>query len=634
MITANKKRLTVLIAVILAFSIGFSFFVSLSGASAAGDKSIVSRGDSEYKIVLPAQAESAEKSAASELQLFFEKATDIKLPIVSDEGLSAGGKYFSIGKTAFLPTEVKNSVQGLKSCGYAIKTVDNTIYIIGPTANGTLYGAYGYLSREFGFEYYFTDVYTLNRGIGDLELKNYDVKVDPDIDMMITPNVGFIQNNSTNKLRFNAFTTADCFIPAEGTTQTHNLWHILPKSEYETHPEWFSADPGSDRSTATACFTAHGNADEYAAMQDYFLDVIKAGAKISSATIFQIAQPDNCDFCTCAACRSASASYGGASVIVIKFCNDLCAKVYEWFGTDEGAPYARDFKLVFLAYQNIAAAPVGDIRCDENVGVYLAFDGFKSSYGLHEDKQNEDLYNIVVNWSKKTDIFLFWIYDVNFDMYLYPYDTSAYKQDFYRLMKQVGTIVFNDLSQHQNNECATAWNNVKSYITCKLRWNVDANVEVLVKDFFKNCYKDAWEIMYNVYTECKAHWAVLKYKVENGIIEDKDDLRSIFGDLNQKKFWGLTMLRSWVSQFKDAIKAIEPLKQTDKAAYDKAYKMICAELISPMSMIIEMYKAEFSERDFSALVEEFKSYVLDSGVGYYADGMGSPMSVLYETLHI
>lgn len=625
MIMTNKKRFEIFIAIVLLLAFiasGFGIVVALGD----NERNIVKQGKSDYEIVIPENANDGEKNGSKELQTFFLEATGIKLPIVSDSGKTAGGKYFSIGNTSFVPAAVKNSVSGLKSCGYVIKTVGDTIYLLGPSGNGTLYSVYGYLARDFGFEYYFTDVYSLNKS-GDLGLTDFNVKVEPDIDLMTYPSVGIVMQNSTNQMRFNSLSYEGVFISANGTSKTHNLWWIIPEPSKdenfaEEHKDWYSE--GSK--LPTACFTAHGNEESYAEMQDHFFEVIKSGMEKSSARVFQIAQPDNCGFCRCSHCIAASDSYGGNSGIMIKFCNDLCDKVYDWFKTEEGAPYERDFKLVFLAYQDCKDAPSGSIRCNDNVGIYLGFDGFYSSYG-REKNVNKKFYETVDAWSKKTDVFLCWIYDVNFNNYFYPYDTSSYKQDYYRLMKSVGTVAYNDEGQVESDINLTAWGNLKNYISCKLRWDVDANVELLTREFFKNCYKDAWEIMYNVYSECRAHWCVLK-----NTIKDVESLGSIFGGINRSEYWGLTMLQSWISQFKDAIKAIEPLKTTDKAAYDKAYMMICGEIISPMAILIELYRWEFSEKEFKDIVTEFKSYATDSRVGFTAGGMESTIGSYFSDL--
>lgn len=591
-------------------------------------KYVVNQAKSQYKIVIPEQASSLEKTAAKELQDFFEEATEIELPIISDLATVAGGKYISVGQTSLVTDSVKSQLNGLKAQGYIVKTEGENIYLLGPSEHGTLYSVYRYLKDAFNFEYYHTDLYSLDKGVGDLPLKDYSFKVNPDIDAMSTPSVGYIQNNSINSQRFTCISSAEWAIPANGTTQVHNLFRITPKELAETHPKWFSTN------LATGCFTAQGDANEYQALLDHYMNVAIEGMKISSATTFIVSQPDNCGFCGCSNCIKKSAELGGNGGIMVQFCNDLARKITAWLKSSEGQAYDRDFKLVFLAYQACAGAPTSDIKCDENVGVFIAFDTYRSSYGLHEDKSNENLYQTVMDWKEKTSIFIFWLYDVNFNWYLYPYDTSAYKQDFYKVMKEVGTMVVNDQNQTQNH-VATAWGNVKSYISTKLRWDVNADTEALTRDFFKNCYKDSWETMYGVYCQYKAHWLYLKAKAESDKkFDTNNSLKGIFGDLSNKNFWSRQLLEGWIAEFEKALEQIEPLKATDKDAYEKAYKLISAEIISPIYMLLDMYREDYSPADYSALASEFKYYVSKSGVEFHADGMMSTMEELYNSLGI
>ncbi len=622
----NVKIVTILtlVTIILASCIGGIFGV----LGADKEKFVVNRAKTEYKIVISENASSIEKNAAKELQDFFEEATELELPIISDAGLTAGGKYFSIGQTSLVTDQVKSELNGLKDQGYIIKTVDDTIYLIGPTAHGSLYSVYRYLKEEFNFEYYYTDYYSLDKGIGDVPLKDYSLKVNPDIGAMSTPSVGYIQNNSINRQRFANIASSEYAIPANGSTDVHNLFRITPLEMAEEHPGWFSEN------LATGCFTARNNPTDYDAMLEHYKSVAINGMKVSSANVFIVSQPDNCGFCGCHGCTTVGAQVGGASGIMVRFCNDLARKLTAWFETAEGQPYKRDLKVVFLAYQDVASAPSGDIKCDDNVGVYIAFDSYRSSYGLQEDRWNKELYNTVMGWKEKTSIFIFWIYDVNFNWYFFPYDTSAYKQDFYKVMAEVGTMVVNDQNQTQNKN-ATAWGNIKAYISTKLRWDVDMDVEKATREYFKFCYKDAWQTMYNVYCEYKAHWAWLKEMAANdATFATGTDLKSIFGTLANTKYWSRQLVEGWAAQFKLALEQIKPLEQTDKDSYDKAYKMICAELTSPLYMLLKMYKADYSALDYAKMAEEFKYYVSAAEIEYHADGMSSDMSDCYDGLGI
>ena len=87
-------------------------------------------------------------------------------------------------------------------------------------------------------------------------------------------------------------------------------------------------------------------------------------------------------------------------------------------------------------------------------------------------------------------------------------------------------------------------------------------------------------------------------------------------------------------EFEKALDEIEPLKATDKDAYDKAYQLISAEIISPIYMLLNMYRENYSLADYDALAKEFKYYVSKSGVEFHADGMECTMEDLYNSLGI
>lgn len=604
----KNSRFRIMIAIILATIITISCLGVFAGVFGDSVKYAIKDGLSNYKIVISETAEGNEKNAAKELQTFISEATGTELPIITDSGLSAGGRYFSVGNTAFVPSAVSDTAAARKSTGYVIKTVGDTVYLLGKTANGTLNSVYGYLNRALGFEYYFTDVYSLNKS-DDLALGDYDLPVDPDIEFMTNPSVGFIQANADNKLRFNSLSTAEIFIPANGNTQVHNILKIMPETLKDSHPNWFATDTG--KTTETACFTAHGDSTEYNAMQAHFLNVIKEGMKISSANYFLISQPDNAGFCGCSSCNGLSYNHSG---IMVKFCNDLCDKVYKWFETEDGAPYERDFKLICMAYQDTKADPVG-ITCGKNVGVYIAFDDFGGSYAIDTAGINSTDVGIVRNWANKTDTLMFWLYDVNFTGYCYPYDTSLYKQDFYKLIKEVNGVLVNDESQYNNYISGTAWNNLKSYISCKLRWNVNAEVAVLTENFFKACYKDGWDEMKDVYDSELSWWETLRSTYASG--EKHGDLFYAQRPLNYTGFWPKATIQGWISGIESALTAIAGLETTDKASYDKAYKMICAEMVSPLYMLIDLYGSTYSESELTALKTQFKTYATASGVKYY-----------------
>lgn len=286
-----KKTLFNKFIALICVAIASILFVGTFGCGANDDnpvintgKYIVDRAKTDYRIIIAKQADEKERLAARELQTFFFEATNCRLNIVDDENVTfdENAKYYSVGRNNFQKTSgVDADAKELKAQGYRIKTKGNSVFLIGGDSYGTLYSVYGYLGLEFDYDYFFTDVYCINKNVNDLELKNYDVTKSPDIDVMAGPNVGFVIYNTVNANRFGSMATTEWNIPAENYYGVHNVFAITPKDRFDDetnhpetyHPEWF-ADNGTQ-----VCFTAHGDKDGYSALKARYLEVIKNGIK-------------------------------------------------------------------------------------------------------------------------------------------------------------------------------------------------------------------------------------------------------------------------------------------------------------------------------------------------------------------
>ncbi|MBR2498605.1 MAG: DUF4838 domain-containing protein [Clostridia bacterium] len=582
----------------------------------------------DYRIVIPENADGNERTAAHELQKFVEEATSIRIPIIRDNAnfnVTDGVKYFSVGNTSTTKFSARENIDltNAKDNGYVIKTQGDVIYLLGKTTFGTSNAVYGYLNEAYGFEYYFTDTYDLTAS-NTVIFGNYNLTVNPDIDSLTGPNVGFVQQNSINRHRFGVNANEELFIPANGSTGVHNVDKIVTESDMAAHPDWVSTDGG------TLCFSArsHGGT-EYVAMQNHFLEVIKKGLAQSSANIFLIAQPDNQASCSCSACKGSSwYDKYNTSDVLLRFCNDLVDKVYDWFETTDGQVYSRDFKIYFLAYHTTQEPPK-EITFNENVGVYVAFDGFYGSYSL-TNTTNSSYVTKANSWKTKSNgNFGFWLYDLNADEYAYPYDTSVYRQAFYQQLE--GAKFINEQGQFQHDKNAMTWGNYKNYISSKLRWDSyldSATLTTLTENFFKACYKDAWDEMLGVYNAQLTYWTSLRNSYSNSY-----DLGNIFGKIDTSTYWNKTDVEAWYNGFKNAFTALEGQRASlDTVTYTRIHDMICAEIISPMTMLIELHGYKTN----TTFVNEFKQYVTDSGIRFPWDGTGagSSISYWYGTLEI
>lgn len=621
----------------------------------------ISQAKCDYTILIGSDADNDEITASRELQLLFREATGITLNILTDDAITytKDSKFLSIGDNkASKSAGIVADMSKLKSQGYYLKTVDKSIFMIGATGLGSLYATYEFLSMEFGFEHFFTDVYTIERNVTDGKLKNYDVIEIPDIDVMTVPSVGYIQYNSQNANRMRVVPISKWSIPQNNYNNVHNAFQILPYEKFlKDHPSWYTTSDPNEIKEGQLCFSAHtdlldANSDksEYNAFVNEILKVIQSGIKKSSADIFTISQRDNKGFCNCDNCNKISNYYGAKSSLLVLLCNRLSDLMNEWFETEEGAPYKRDLKILFLAYQDVESAPAvfnaktqeyepthEDMKCRENVGVQMASLSIYNTYDFTHEINKERKDNILA-WRALTNKFTFWTYDVNFQNYFVPYDSWVIRKDFYKLLAESGTMVLNDQGQTQNIGSCTSWDNLKSYLATKLRWNTDIDLQALTKRYFEVCYKSASDTMYDLYLQYRAHSEDIKKKYDEGYYEgaiNGSALGDIFGGLENALLWEKPMLESWYNQYQQALKQLDEIKESDQNGYKLAYKMVCAEMISPLYMLIKMYGNTYSPETLAQMKKDFKYYCGVSGINYYKDSTATGgIANLYKELGI
>ena len=158
---------------------------------------IVKNGKTSYKVVVPEVETEAVSYAKSELSRFFKEATGIDLKFIKDTGITHNdtNRYISLGDTSLYKSLNRNDdITVLKKDGTKIFTKDKTVYIIGGKETGVLNGVYDFLKINFGFEYFFTDGYTLRTNVTDLKLLDYDVTDISDIEYR--QSIGYMAGSS------------------------------------------------------------------------------------------------------------------------------------------------------------------------------------------------------------------------------------------------------------------------------------------------------------------------------------------------------------------------------------------------------------------------------------------------------
>ena len=163
---------------------------------------IVKDGMSDYVILMPDDANSSSllKNARDELIRLFRRATGVKLEAFFEnstheavQNALATGKYISLGETELFASTGIELSEDLGSDGAIIRTVGNSVYIVGGSNYGTLYGVYDFLTICFDFEPYYKDCVVINTNVTDLKLYDFNVTDIPDF-YTRAQNHGFISS--------------------------------------------------------------------------------------------------------------------------------------------------------------------------------------------------------------------------------------------------------------------------------------------------------------------------------------------------------------------------------------------------------------------------------------------------------
>lgn len=584
------------------------------------DGYIANNGLTDYSIVIKNDATTLETFAAEELQMLLKEATGAVLPILVDQGIqfTAQSNYISLGNNLIASQAgVEAKEQLVKKQGFIIKTVGKSIFISGAYAEGTLFGVYGWLEKELNFDCFANKYYTIDK-VDSLTFKNYEAIDVPDMAVRNAEN-DFITNDAPTmyRMRYTNRSAKNLFIGIQGV---HTIFHFLPKENYpEKLSKWYSSDG------TQLCYTARGDKSEYNALKNEFFSVMKEEFKKNTqGYIFNIGQEDKFTWCGCQGCLDVINQYGAESATEIIFCNELAQMMRDWMETDEGKPYARDFKIMFLAYQRSLEAPKkGNLKCDPNVMVCFAADNMDYFNDIYSES-NKAFYEAFKGWVGISDVMNVYTYQCNYEYFLVPFDSFNGLQKFYQFSASLNTHWFLDHGQGNQRAGATGWAVLKNYLCSKLSWDVNADVDQLTKKFFHGFYGEVSEDMYSVYSSFRGF---SKYLIEEGNIAR---LGSIFSMIEKAEFWPKTLLLSWYETIQEALEKIKYLRFTDINKYNELYSHIVMERVSVQYLLVQLYQEELSPDFVKQLKYDCKADCQLVGIDKTAENSAKTVMALWQ----
>lgn len=607
----------------------------------ATDEFLLQGGVSQYKIVYPADADNNEQVAVSDLQNVFKEATRCILPTVKDNEITTfdeNSKYIFVGDNSFakeLNVVPSQTEYGL--AGYVIKTVNDSIFITGAVSTATQFGVYRFLEYILDYDYFYKDAYYVNKGVADIPFMKYDVSIIPDIEYN-SVGYGFI-SSSTELARFSMLTAPVTGVKQGATGHSSLLWMPLetycnPDDPENYHPKWYmeGADPSQ------FCYTARGDKAEYDLMVQTAAEVMKNLMRTdSTAHFFDFSMTDNFVWCGCEECLRISKKYGALAAGVVLFLNDMTQMVEDWFATEEGSAYEREFYVQFYAYHNILAAPVfyddskdtfsvgGDeIFCNKHVIPKVA-DEWADYTTSVTTNQNYELWLALKGWAYLSEHTFTYYYNARYHDLLSPLDTFNNMQELYQFSKENNCQGVYQLGSVGQQGHPTGWGALKIYLMSKLGVDVNCNVEKYMDKFFGYAFQDAADTMRKLFEE----WRFLE-EYNSQTFPEYATRKSHYNEIRKAQYFPKNILLRWIEYTSTALEEIEYLKIVDPALYERTRTFIVGERVGYVYLYYSIYQVEIPAAQLRQVKDLLIDDILTCGSTKYASGMD--MDEFIETL--
>ena len=618
----NRKKIVavVLAAVLCAGALATLIVLLCTGAFGGKDKDqntlkpvagvyLAEDFSSDYRIVIPADADKVEKIAGEELADFLYRATGAVFSVVSDAGLSydENKKYISVGDTAILRgSGVTPDADLLEENGCRIVTKGNQIIAAGATSNGTLRSVYVLLDRLVGFEAYTTDIVRVeNRP--SLPLYELDITYLPGVDIanystgdaggMVTDEqiLGYMRMglipavwmaNDLNGLRWG------------GGMNSHTMFKLVPESLYADHPEWFVAENGTVMQVNLFC-------KDEAFWETVTGNLFRIIRENPDATWFMIGNMDNrADIGAGEGWAEAKAKYRNSGIYV-QFLNRVADAVKEEFPD-------RPIKIFGLAYFSVEAPPVveaesGYAPIDESViprdNVVIQHAPHDACHGHAIDDENcpynETYRKYYEGWAEISPHMSLWDYGCNFSEYFMYFNTFGAFQGNMRFYSGYGNMSY--MFYEANHNKKGPFEELKRYLFAKLAENPDADYDALVEDFMINVFGPASAEVQKFYEDLRNHFTWMGTTAGNYCFRN---FNTYGQNWSNKRFWPYERLQS----FADTLSAAQ--RKVDESTLSATEKKDATDRITNLAMYIRYwqlrwYESYYTQAQFDEMWAQF-----------------------------
>ena len=426
--------------------------------------SLVLDGLPRAVVVSPDDASSDISETARDLASIIARMSGAVLPVVSE---AVDGPVLMLG--------AQDRDGSLPPLAYHVWREDKMLHFSGGSDHGVINGVYAFLEEELGCRWYTPDAlgeYIPRRAT--IEVGNLDMQDSPDYGSI----AGFGRHRDEKASRLWKRRNRLEGFPKQ--FHSHNWSRIVPPSLMDEHPEWFAL-VGKKRNRKQFCTTQPGVLERTVAAAREWFD------EHPDYQTFSLSPSDFRGFCQCKNCCALDAELGvdpfapGGSMTdrLVHFFNQVAAEVVKTH---------PDRRLAFYAYMTYTKPPevVKLHPMLLPVVVHTPWD-----YCMHHPiddpdcERNRRFADYVQKWHRLTK-----------DLFMYDY------WGHWSIWGPIGLVhtIRRDLPWMHRHGCvgfyAEAWpqwwtQGLNLYLPTKLGWNIDADVDAIVAEYYENMFGPA-----------------------------------------------------------------------------------------------------------------------------------------------
>jgi len=489
--------------------------IAITGARAAGGFTLVEDGRPTCAIIIAEQASENARVAAEELQRYVQKISGAKLPIYPDSHQIVHPKpLILVGRSrqtdAIAGLNIPDGVtNALREEGYIIKSTPDTLVAAGNDTYpyyGTRYAVYDLLER-LGMRWFLPGNFgEVTPRAETLTVPELSIEERPDFPLRAywthsKDAMGPERDLWMIRQRLNPRAVEWFGLPGDGS-----LGAYLPKDQVKEHPEWFALQPDGSRNPNLPCMTdeLRRNDPQYAGQPRILDEVLKkVGENVAAGRrTSPMAPDDGTPACECDACKKMSIRYsvGFAADRTGNPIHDYLSG-QEWFFFVDKLLEATAQKypghvIATNGYANRVFPPEVPPTFNRHKNLTIMYaDILGCTIHAYDDPkcwQIRDQYNMIRQWTKLSD--KVWIYGYNYTMAVTKNTFTPTTRRVRRnlpLLKEAGIIGFYDSDTADMTDSG-----IPTYLARhRLEWNVNADIDALLADFYQTWFGPAAEPM-------------------------------------------------------------------------------------------------------------------------------------------